>query len=91
MNGRLEEIREELSKLRNESFGKAFIAIQSKRADEAVIEANAEGLIVLAAALMTLAASGKEGSHFNFDSSTGAYDADLGIVFSRVSAPWEKN
>jgi hypothetical protein len=68
----------------------AFISLD-KTENSTTLSANYDGLLVLARALLGLAGSGSEGSHFHLDSSSYLDRANGSLLITKVDAPWNKN
>lgn len=86
MSDPLGSVPKKLAELEDDTNGESFIRITRKET-EIVVDANRDGLIYIAARLLSLAEQQSPGSHFHFDRVSITGHCDIPIVVCYLDEP----
>lgn len=93
MSSRIHELAEEILRIDDEfvtgGVAQQYIAVRRGPGGEIVLDANAAGMIHLAAQLLKLASAARPGKHYYVDEAGIADSADPPLAIAFKLAPWE--
>lgn len=90
---RIKELAEDLARIDEEfvtaGVSQHYISVRRGPDGEIVLDANAAGMVHLAAQLLRLVSAARSGGHYHLDEAGVADSADPPLVINFKLAPWE--